>query len=439
MLCQTNLGNDQLSVMRNIGNHSLFDASSKATLALAIKAVSALMAFFSSIVLARVLGKDDYGIYVVVIAWVSIFGTLACLGYPQFIIRECSRDKEISLDVMRVSTRRVTAAGLIAIVFFIVMALSNSESPGRIAYLIAAPLPMIIACTGIKQSIIQSRKMYLSSIWPTSILAPAVVIAGVLALSFFFEEIAVYKVIAVYLFSAMCVYFSYSCQFHSLVRKLRLKRGGVFFDHGFCKVLPFMFLSSVYLIINRVDIIMLGLLASPDQVASYSVSARSAELLVFMGMTLVGLSAPYLSEQYKNKEFQEMQKLLRVLGVALIIVTIPPAILMVVFSEHLLTLFFGESYSHASVILKVLVVVQTVAVLGGPLGTLLNMTGLEKKHILGMAVSIIINIALNAFLIRPFGALGAAIATFFSILLSRVFLLYLVRKNLNLKPTAFGI
>ncbi len=58
-----------------------------ALVAFAIRVVSAAIAFVSQIILARVMGEFEYGIFVFVWVLVVLFGNLSCLGFHTAIIR----------------------------------------------------------------------------------------------------------------------------------------------------------------------------------------------------------------------------------------------------------------------------------------------------------------------------------------------------------------
>ncbi len=62
-------------------------AQRMALIAFAIRVVSAAIAFVSQIILARVMGEFEYGIYVFVWVLVVLFGNLSCLGFHTAIIR----------------------------------------------------------------------------------------------------------------------------------------------------------------------------------------------------------------------------------------------------------------------------------------------------------------------------------------------------------------
>ena len=58
-----------------------------ALVAFVIRIVSAALAFVSQIILARIMGEFEYGIFVFVWVLVVLFGNLSCLGFHTAVIR----------------------------------------------------------------------------------------------------------------------------------------------------------------------------------------------------------------------------------------------------------------------------------------------------------------------------------------------------------------
>ncbi|MBD1843625.1 oligosaccharide flippase family protein [Cyanobacteria bacterium FACHB-63] len=53
-----------------------------------VKVILLGIAFITNVCLARVLGASGYGDYIYAITWVGFLGVLACLGLPEYLVRE---------------------------------------------------------------------------------------------------------------------------------------------------------------------------------------------------------------------------------------------------------------------------------------------------------------------------------------------------------------
>ena len=74
-------------------------------------------------------------------------------------------------------------------------------------------------------------------------------------------------------------------------------------------------------------------------------------------------------------------------------------------------IFFGNEYISGYAALVILCVSQSVCIITGPGGVLLNMSGHEKIVMKILLFSATLNIILNAILIPRYGINGAAIST----------------------------
>lgn len=60
-----------------------------ALVAFAVRIISAGIAFISQIILARLMGEFEYGLFAFVWVLVILFGNLSCLGFHTTVIRFC--------------------------------------------------------------------------------------------------------------------------------------------------------------------------------------------------------------------------------------------------------------------------------------------------------------------------------------------------------------
>ena len=113
------------------------------------------------------------------------------------------------------------------------------------------------------------------------------------------------------------------------------------------------------------------------------------------------------------------------------------AIVLLVFGRPILSLF-GPAFTAGYPVLALLILAHLVRAATGPIDQLLNMTGNQNTTAWVLAWTAAINIALNAGLIPYFGLIGAATATTMSIVISRIWLLMLVKHRLGLNALVFS-
>ncbi|MDN5881412.1 MAG: polysaccharide biosynthesis C-terminal domain-containing protein, partial [Nitrosospira sp.] len=100
---------------------------------------------------------------------------------------------------------------------------------------------------------------------------------------------------------------------------------------------------------------------------------------------------------------------------------------------------FGADFAPAARPMQILAASQLAVVAFGSVGLILNMAGQERRSLVGLAIAVVLNIALNAILIPLYGPEGAAIATGASLVFAQALLWYWLRRRLHIRSSAFGI
>lgn len=403
-----------------------------------LKVASALLALIASMFYARILGPHGYGLYAYVVAVTSIVTIVASCGLPGYTVREGAQMTGGLGALRSYADRHILIAGLAATCVLAAIAMGLSATEKKLPLLIAAAIPFIANLSAVRQSLLQVHGRIAQSLLPSLIVTPLATFIAALGIWITMGSLSAPLLVIATLAGSVLALIVAQLQW-SGVRNTSEDRdySGTIFSLR--HALPFMWLSAMYLVMNRTDLIMLGVLATPYEAGVYAVSARSADLLVFVGMAAVTAAAPQMARLHKANNNVQLQRLVSGMSSRLLITTVPAAAVMIIFSGHILGFLYGPSHSQGGDALKILAVAQLLSVLGGPLGTLLNMSGNEKLHMRAIFVGMGVNILLNILFIPPLGIEGAALATCISIVLSRAILIVCVRRKLNLKTTAFGV
>lgn len=169
-------------------------------------------------------------------------------------------------------------------------------------------------------------------------------------------------------------------------------------------------ISGSQFLLKQADILMLGFLLGPREVALYSVATRLSDLSLFAQTALNAIVAPTISELYAKEEMEQLRGSLLQAG-----------ILMSAFSAAILVFFylvgaaglglFGEKYVAGLPILLLLALGKLYGASLGPVGMIVSMTGHQDYAQKAVTASVVANVALNYALIPRYGGLGAAVAT----------------------------
>ena len=187
--------------------------------------------------------------------------------------------------------------------------------------------------------------------------------------------------------------------------------------------------SIIFVVLSKIDLIMLGNITSVEDVAVYDICVLLSFVVVFPYLALVKSSEPIVKSIIKNNSL--LKKYNTNLTFAISISTII-VLCFCLFSDLFLSIF-GENYSSGKVSLIVLSIGYLfVSFLASPI-EFLNMSGFVKISVTILIVSLVLNIFLNYTLIKIIGIDGASIATIISLIFSKIVALYFVKKKMNMK------
>ncbi|HFU75371.1 MAG TPA: flippase [Arcobacter sp.] len=190
---------------------------------------------------------------------------------------------------------------------------------------------------------------------------------------------------------------------------------------------PMLLTSSMILVMNWSDILMLGMLKNETDVGIYSIAVKIATLITVPLMAVNVIIAPKFSEFYANNNLEGLNNTFRKATKLILLTTLPIIFPLVIFSENLLELY-GEEFTMGLVALWILIFGQFVNAVSGPVGIILNMTNYHKLNLYINLISIFLNLILNYFLILEYGIYGAAIATSISMVFQNLTKLYYIKK-----------
>lgn len=169
-------------------------------------------------------------------------------------------------------------------------------------------------------------------------------------------------------------------------------------------------------VISDIDTVMLTYFRSLSEVGVYNVVLPSAEMFFLFSATIGEVIFPMAVELWTKKDLKRLADGVRLLYRYAFAVVVPPALAVIVFSNFLITLFFGEKYIAGALALQILMMGMLIYVVAGLNLNIIAATGRPKAVAKIIILAAITNIVVNLFLIPRFGIEGAAFATSLSYL-----------------------
>ncbi|MDQ2052604.1 flippase [Natronolimnohabitans sp. A-GB9] len=175
--------------------------------------------------------------------------------------------------------------------------------------------------------------------------------------------------------------------------------------------LPLVVSSVIGVLLIQTDTLMLGYFRS-----SYEVGLYNAAYPLATGLT-VALSAfgflylPIASRLDADGEHDAIDDIYATSTKWVYVVTFPLFLLLVVFPQDMISLFFGASYTDAASVLPILAAGFFLSVAAGRDRETLSAVGATTWIAIGNVVGLVVNVGINLALIPRYGFMGAGIAS----------------------------
>jgi len=389
------------------------DSGVAAIKVLLIRCTGALAAYASQVILARLLGQSEYGIFALVWVWVLMLGHLSPLGVTQIVCRYVphyfARDQH---DLLR---GFLSSSSMLVFVFAAIAAVL-----GATGLWFARPwldniylLPFVVALLVFPLIALQDYVENLARAFNWQMLAiapPYVVRHGLIGLGMIGVAISDLPATA---WVAVCVTFaatliSLTVQAFLVSRKIRkLVPSGPrqkTTSTWLKTALPFVFVDGAAILFSNADILILALFVDPSAIAIYFAASRILQLVAFVPYAATAATAQRFSALNALNDQAGLRNLARNTTRFTFIVALAAAGFIYLIAPFLLNLF-GPGFDEAMPVLLVLMIGLIVQSFAGPGEDLLTMLGHERVCAVSSALSLVLNIVLNLMLIPVYGVL----------------------------------
>lgn len=417
-----------------------------ALVAFAIRVISAAIAFVSQIILARVMGEFEYGIYVFVWVLVVLFGNLSCLGFHTAVIRFLpqyhARD---ALPEIRGLTTTVRVFALVSATGLALTGIGGLWLFGDFIdnyylvplYLGIFSLPMI-ALGDVMDGTSRAHS------WAVSALSPTYIIRPLLILGFMMLAVAIgepHTARTAMIAAMAATYLTSVTQFFILTWRLRRRyiKGPSRIEFGtWIRVaLPIFLIEGFGFMLTNSDVVIVGLYLDPESVAIYFAAAKTMALVHFVMFSVKAAAAPRFSAAMADPDRQQ----LAVIAVESAKWSFWPSLVvgaMVLACGNFLLSLFGPAFTSGYTLMAILFAGIMAKALVGPAEAFLTMAGQQKLCVALYATALVANLILNATLIPMFGLTGAAFATAGAMVVEAILLHVAVRRTFGITLFAFA-
>jgi O-antigen/teichoic acid export membrane protein len=390
-----------------------------AAMALAIRIVSAAIAFLSQILLARWLGADDFGVLAALLVWVNVLGTVSTLGFATSVLRFLPQYlTEAALPLARgfhrtgmlialLAGTAITALGLLLLAGFPTLLAAPYAGPARMALL---SLPAF-ALADFLDGVGRSRGWVVLALAPPYIIRPLMILLGVALLE---RSGAPLDATGAMLVAAAAIWISALAQLALQARPLAvaMHAGPLAYDlRLWTRVsLPMLLLDGVALLLLNIDIILLGFFIGPGEIARYFAAQRIISLVSFIHFAVAAAAVSHFATSHVAGDRQALRQEFGRCRALAFYPSLVLTVLLLTLGKPLLMLF-GDDFVSAWPVMAILGVGLLARAAAGPAQSLLVSTGHHNATVLVLCATLSINCCLGIALIPRLGLIGGALAS----------------------------
>lgn len=408
-----------------------------------IRISSTVFGFINSVLLARFLGVEDYGIYVFALSIVALLSTPTQFGMPTLVVREFAAfQAKNQWDLIKGLALRSNQfvcilSFLICTIAVIWLCINPLKYPPykQEALLFSLLLVPVLSLSALRDAMLRGFRHVILAQLSEGFIRPLLFML-VLLLGIFVARVDGSLWLAIsYYFICSLVVFIIGWLFFFRIKPHQFRIYDKRFDtkKWFLAALPIGLTGGMQVLNLQLSTVLLGLFNSDADVALYRVAALVAGVVVIILQVVNSVVAPYFSRLYAQQDIKGIEKLVAKTNKVLFLATLPIIICIISISPWMLNVFYGDEFIAAYLPLVILTIGQGVNSLMGSVALLLNMTGHQSDVAKAMLASLLINIVLHISLLPSFGLLGAAFATTIMVIIWNILLWIKVRQRLGIR------
>jgi O-antigen/teichoic acid export membrane protein len=361
------------------------------------------------VVIARHLGETDFGYLNFALSLASIVALIVDFGFTPVLIRAVARDSALAERyVANVLSLRLLLSLLSIPLTLVISLFTGAERATLAPVLIAAVTSLFAALLTTPNGIFIARERMT---YPAFILAGSKIVAFAVGLFLVHRGLGIVWIAGVFAFeTGLGLVVALVMMNRVLGTRISLAIERPFCRRLFRDALPFALTFALGLISFKIDVVMLSAMKGSQFVGWYSAAYRILEGLVYISIAFVSTVFPTLS-RLKVADEHTLRTTVQRATEFVIAFALPIALAIVFLASDIIALLYGEPYAPSTAALRWIGAALLFVFVNGFLGSVLEAIDRQHLHFRGRLVAVLVNVALNIFLIPRLAHVGAAIAT----------------------------
>ena len=409
-----------------------------------IKLLGTGFTFGISILLARLLGLENYGTYVLILSTIMLLSIPLTFGLPLLLTRFIPK-YEVNNDKAAIKGLLIRANQFILLTYLVIILLAllyyfffGKGYSEEIVYtcvwgLILLP---IMGYNSIRAAALQGMRYIILGQIPDTLLRVMFLFLGILGYHFLIEPITAPMAMAIHAGSALL---SYIIGFYFLKKKLLNTLRGIqpiyHTKDWLSKSFQFSLNMGINNIKTRISTYILAIFSGTAAVALFEVAFKGASLVSFALTALNTAIAPHISKTYEEGDRKKLQRIIKKASRAIFAFSIPASFVFIFGGWYIIDVLYGAEYEGSYWPLVILCIGQLVNAFAGSVGLLLNMTGNQKYVLKVNLINTLANIIISILLVQWYGVIGAAVAFTLLLLIQNFIFVWYAQKKLQINTT----
>jgi len=382
-------------------------------------------------VLTRYLGKEGFGEYSIILAFLFVFNVLADLGLYSIVVREISRPNANEEKIAgNAFTIRFLIGFFIFISAFLVALIFPYSAVVKQGILIGSFgfwfLSMGQVLMGVFQKYLRMDKIALAELtgrviqvililWFVKLGFGLLFIVFAITISAFINFVLIFIFVQKYVRIRLCFNFS-------------------FWKKILGQAWPLAVSAILCMIYFKLDTIFLSVMKTKGDVGIYGLSYKILESIIFFPVMFVGLVMPLLS-RFAFIDLERLKKIIQRAFNFLIISAVPLVIGTLFLSPRIIFLLSGGGFEESALVLDILIFAAAIIFLGTLFSNVIIARNLQKTLAKIYFTGAMVNIAANFVFIPRYSYYGAAGTTLFTELLVTILMLIVIFKSFQYLPS----
>lgn len=359
--------------------------------------------FVLSAAIARLLGADALGQYLLAFSFYYIFVTLASQGLRVFFTRELARNpEEISTYLtngtfLQFLLSLVAYISLVAVVFI----MPYSDGTSTVCYLMGLAI-FPFALSNITEAIFQAlEKMHLIAV--TTV--PIYIMRLFIVLAAMHFEYGIKNVVLILVVSEVLILLiQWLCIIRFIKPEWKIK--GDFIRDTLLEARTFFVIEGAAVISTRMEIVVLSILGSELLLGLYGAVVQLLQPFLIVANSVIMAMFPAMSRSV-NQGKNEQRRIAENLIELLMIIALPFMVGILFLGRDLLIFVYGSSFAQAALALKISSLTLIFLPFIRVLSYLLVANGFERVNLRELTVTTPLGGVIGVFLVSQFQLLGA--------------------------------